>query len=89
MANNKSTEKRIRQSAREREQNRGARSAMRTAVKQLRQAVANGDSETARNLLPETLRLIDVTAKKKAVHANTAARTKSRLVRAVRASAAS
>jgi small subunit ribosomal protein S20 len=62
---------------------------MRTAVKQLRQAVANGDSETARELLPETLRLIDVTAKKKAVPGNTAARTKSRLVRAVRASGAS
>lgn len=84
MANTKSAEKRIRQTVVRRAKNRSYRSRLRTAIKELRQAVTDGDSERAKALLPETLRLVDSTAQKKVVHANAAARTKSRLVRAVR-----
>ena len=45
MANTKSAEKRMRQSAERRERNRAARSAMRTAVKKVRGAVEAGDAQ--------------------------------------------
>lgn len=83
MANTKSAQKRVRQAPKRRERNRTHRSTMRTAVKKLRRAVADGDAELARELLPSTLGIVDATAQKGVIHANTAARTKSRLARAV------
>jgi len=83
MANTKSAEKRNRQNVENRERNRGHRSKMRTAIKKLRTAVEGGDAKTAQQLLVATLGLIDVTAKKKVIHTNTASRYKSRLTRAV------
>lgn len=83
MANTKSAEKRIRQNAKERERNRGQRSSLRTAVKKLRGAIESGDAKQAGELLPQTLSILDSTAHKKVIHANTAARTKSRLTRSV------
>jgi len=83
MANIKSAEKRIERSAKERNRNRAQRSRMRGAVREIRQAVAEGDQAKAEQLLPETLSLVDVTARKKVIHPNAAARTKSRITRAV------
>ena len=83
MANIKSAEKRIEQSAKQRARNRAQRSRMRGAVREVRQAVEDGDQAKAQELLPETLSVVDVTARKKVIHANAAARTKSRLSRAV------
>jgi small subunit ribosomal protein S20 len=45
--------------------------------------VSAGDASKAQELLPGTLELIDSTAQKKVIHRNAAARTKSRLSRAV------
>ena len=87
MANTKSAEKRIRQSAKRNERNRAARSAMRTAVKKVRGAVEAGDAQQAESLLREAVQVIDRTVTKNVVHRNTAARTKSRLVKAVRGAA--
>jgi small subunit ribosomal protein S20 len=84
MANTKSAEKRTRQSVRHRDRNRAHLSKMRTAVKKLRAAVEGKDAERAKELLAETVRLVDATAKKAVIHKNAAARTKSRLTRAVR-----
>lgn len=83
MANIKSAEKRIELTAKQRARNRAQRSHMRGAVREVRQAVADGDQAKAQELLPGTLSLVDVTARKKVVHPNAAARTKSRLTRAV------
>jgi small subunit ribosomal protein S20 len=83
MANTKSAEKRIRQNVKQRERNRAHRSRLRTAVKKLRTAVESGDADTARQLLPGTLSIVDATAQKKVIHSNTASRTKSRLSKAV------
>jgi len=83
MANTKSAEKRIRQNAKERERNRAHRSRLRTAVKRLRTVIESGDGAKAAELLPETLRTIDSIAQKRIIHKNTAARTKSRLTKAV------
>jgi small subunit ribosomal protein S20 len=85
MANTKSAEKRNLQNTVARQRNRAQRSRLRTAVKQLRTAVAAGDAETSKSLLPETLGIIDATAHKKVIHANAASRTKSRLARQVAA----
>lgn len=83
MANNKSTEKRIRQAAKNRDRNRALKTRMRTAVKEVRQAVEAGDGSKAKTLLDDTLRRVDSTAQKGGIHRNAAARTKSRLTKAV------
>ena len=83
MANTKSAEKRNRQNIKQRERNRAHRSRLRTAIKSLRSAVASGDAAAAAELLPQTLGIIDKTAQKKIIHANTASRYKSRLTKTV------
>ena len=83
MANHKSALKQHRQDVRRRTQNRYNRARMRTAVKHFRSAVAAGDLDTARQLLNPTLSLVDRTAKLGGIHDNAAARTKSRLTRAL------
>lgn len=83
MANIASARKRARQAAQRRQHNRALRARMRTAVKQLRNAINAGDAAAARQLLPATLGVVDATAQKGVIHANAAARTKSRLTRAV------
>ena len=85
MANTKSAEKRNRQNIQARERNRAHRSTLRTAIKKLRTAVASGDAAQAQKILPETLGVIDKTAQKKVIHANTASRYKSRLAQKVAA----
>lgn len=83
MANTKSAEKRNRQNVKARERNRAHRSRLRTAIKSLRAAIASGDSTKAQELLPTTFSVIDATAQKKVIHANTASRYKSRLAKTV------
>lgn len=83
MANSPSARKRVRQAEGRRLHNRAYRSSMRTAVKRLRAVIASGDEAQARELLPQTLSVVDATAGKGAIHRNAAARTKSRLTRAV------
>lgn len=85
MANTKSADKRARQSLQRRDRNRDHVSTMRTAVKRLRKAVAAGDSATAKDLLGSTVKVVDSTAQKGVIHRNAAARTKSRLTKAVNA----
>lgn len=85
MANTKSADKRARQALKRRDRNRDHISSMRTAVKRLRGAVASGDGKAAQDLLPGTIRTVDSTAQKGVIHRNTAARTKSRLTKAVSA----
>lgn len=85
MANHKSAVKRIRQSAKRRVANRQKITRMRTAVKKLRSAIAEGDKSAAQELLAPTLSIVDRTAQKGIIHANKAARTKSRLSHGVSA----
>jgi small subunit ribosomal protein S20 len=79
MPNIKSAIKRMRQNRERRILNRSARSRMRTEIKRFRQLVQEGKSEEARALLPTVFSVIDKTARKGKIHANTAARYKSRL----------
>lgn len=83
MANKKSAEKQARRSQVLRERNRNLRSRLRTEVKKVRAAVAAGDGQAAKDALAATIPVIDGTVTKGVIHANAAARTKSRLSQAV------
>ena len=83
MATHKSAIKEHRQSQAARLRNRNHRAKLRTAIKKYRSAIAEGDVDQARGMLPGNLSLIDRTAKHGAIHANVAARTKSRLTLAL------
>ena len=83
MATHKSAIKKHRQSLDRRLRNRQHRSRLRGRIKVFRKAIEAGDVETARGMLPSTLSLVDRTAKLGVIHDNAAARTKSRLTRAV------
>jgi small subunit ribosomal protein S20 len=75
----------MRQSEKRRARNRTNLSQLKTQVKKLRAAIAEGDADAARKLLPETVGQIDRAAKKGVVHDNAASRYKSRLARKVSA----
>lgn len=83
MANIKSAKKRARQNEKRQARNRASRSRMRTAVKTLRGAIEEANGDQARELLPTTLGIIDSSTQRHILHRNAAARTKSRLTRAV------
>jgi small subunit ribosomal protein S20 len=73
--------KRIRQTQRRTEVNRANRSRLRTQIRKFRRALAGGNAAEAQALLGATVSLIDRSANRGVIHANTAARTKSRLLR--------
>lgn len=84
MPNHKSAEKRVRQSERRRAVNRGNRSRLRTAMKELRSSLDKAGKESAA-LLPKTISEIDKAVQKGVLHRNAAARHKSRLTARVNA----
>jgi small subunit ribosomal protein S20 len=75
----------MRQGEKRRARNRNNISQLKTQVKKLRAAIAEGNVEAAKKLLPETVGEIDKAAKKGVVHDNAASRYKSRLARKVSA----
>ena len=79
MPNIKSAKKRMRTNEKARLANRQVRSAMRSAIKRVRNAIATGDLEAAQTQLPVALGMISRSASKGIIHPKTAARTKSRL----------
>jgi len=83
VAHHASALKQMRQGVKRRARNRKNLSHLKTQVKRLRAAIATGDAESARKMLPETMGEIDKAAKKGVVHDNAAARYKSRLARGI------
>ena len=83
MANSLSAKKRIRQNAKRREQNRARKSALKTDVRKLTDAIHDKKVDEARQLFRTVTKRIDQTAAKGTMHRNTAARRKSRLARRV------
>lgn len=79
MPNHKSAEKRVRQNKNRNEINRSNRTRLRTAIKKLRSALTSGNAGTIKELLPETVSIIDKAVQKGVLHKNAAARHKSRL----------
>jgi small subunit ribosomal protein S20 len=85
MANTAQTRKRARQAEATRQRNASLKSALRTAVKKVKKAIAAGDKAVAGATLRESQAVIDRIADKRIVHKNLASRTKSRLAQAVKA----
>ena len=88
MARTASAQKQTRQGVKRRARNRQNVSQLKTQVKKLRAAIAEGNAKTAQSLLDDTVGQIDKAAKKGVIHDNAASRYKSRLTRKVRSLAA-
>ncbi len=87
MANIASAKKAARQAVKRRASNTSQRSTLRTAIKEVRKAIAAGDKAAAKAVFQRSVSTIDSIADKDILHKNTAARYKSRLSAAVKAMA--
>jgi small subunit ribosomal protein S20 len=77
MPNIKQQEKRVRQAARQRQENLRWRSSAKTLMRRLRDAVEGGDAQEAEARHRELVQLLDRAASHGALHRNTVARRKS------------
>jgi small subunit ribosomal protein S20 len=84
MANIKSARKRARQAIVRRDSNMGLRTSVRTAIKNVKKAVAGGDRAAAEGVLRQSQRVIDRVVAKGVMHRNAGDRHKSRLAHALR-----
>ncbi len=89
MANIKSQIKRNRQNEVRHERNKSVRSALKTASKRVRTALAEGDAASAQEQALAASRAYDKAASKGTLHKRAAARHKSRLARAANSAQAS
>ena len=80
MSGNKSAEKRERSSLKRRVANRSVKSEVKTTLTKARQAITSGDAEAA-PAVKDAVSTLDRAAKKGTIHANAAARRKSRLTK--------
>ncbi|OGA20550.1 MAG: 30S ribosomal protein S20 [Betaproteobacteria bacterium RIFCSPLOWO2_02_FULL_67_26] len=87
MANIASARKRARQAEKHRRHNAALRSELRSAIRDVRKAIAAGDKKAARTVLQRASGVIDSIADKKIIHKNAAARHKSRLAIRIKAMA--
>lgn len=87
MANIASARKRARQAEKHRQHNAALRSELRSAIRNVRKAIAAGDKKAARNVLQSAAGIIDSIADKRIIHKNAAARHKSRLAARIKAMA--
>ena len=83
MTHSKQAAKRVRQNEQRRQRNKATLSIVRTLMKRVLTACESGDKATAQSALSLTLSRIDKAAKHNVIHANTAARKKGRLMRAL------
>ena len=87
MANIASARKRARQAEKHRRHNAALRSELRSAIRNVRKAIAAGDKKAARTVLQRASGVIDSIADKRIIHKNAAARYKSRLSARIKAMA--
>jgi small subunit ribosomal protein S20 len=85
MPNSASAKKRLRQSLDRRDRNRAVRSNIRGQVKKLRTTITGGDVAACETEFRVTTKKLDQAAAKGILHANAAARLKSRLSAAIKA----
>jgi len=85
VANIKSQIKRIKTNEKARERNKSAKSALRTHVRAVRDAVAAGDSIKAQDALPVATRALDKAVSAGVIHKNQAAKRKSAIASQVAA----
>ena len=80
MANSKQSAKRARVSEKKRTRNRVLRVAARSRIRQANEAIVAGDETLTAEALNAAISLLDRAANKGIIHANNAARRKSRLM---------
>ncbi len=85
MANTAQAKKRAKQAEKHRQHNASQRSEFRTSVKKVVKAIATGNASEAEAAYKAAVPVIDSLARKGVVHANKAARHKSRLNSHIRA----
>lgn len=83
MANHKSAKKRAKQTIIRTERNKAHRSEVKTAVKKIREAIAQGQKDAAIQLLPETQSSLRRLAKVGVIKQKAAARKTGRLARQI------
>jgi small subunit ribosomal protein S20 len=88
MANHVSALKRARQTTKKTAVNRANKTHFRGTLRSLREALQKGDAQAVSTEFRKTVSIIDKSAKKGVIHANTASRYKSRLNARVKAVAA-
>lgn len=87
MANIKSARKRARQSLQRRERNMSLRTAARSAIKDVKKAIAGGDKTAAAATFEKSRSVIDRIVAKGVLHPNAASRHKKRLAHALKSMA--
>lgn len=85
MPNTHSAKKRLRQNIGRRARNRAAKSVIKTQIRKVRDAIAAGNVEVAEAEFRIVAKRVDRAAANNVVHANLAARVKSRLSAAIKA----
>lgn len=85
MANSAQARKRARQAKVRRTRNMGQRSTTRTYIKRVMNAIESGDKAAAQEAYTAAVPVIDKAARKGLIHANKAARHKSRMVKHIQA----
>lgn len=89
MPNTRSAQKRLRQNEVRRGRNRAIKSAIKTQLKKVREAVGAGDLQKAEQEFRLAAQKLDRAGQRNAIHRNKASRTKSRLQRLIKAAKAS
>ena len=84
MPNTKSAAKRLRQSKSRRAHNKSIKSAFKTQVKKVLNAVEAGDSETAEKEFLAAQKKLDQAGAARVIHPNAAGRQKARLQKAIK-----
>jgi small subunit ribosomal protein S20 len=84
MANIKSARKRAKQAVARREHNMSLRTEVRTAIKNVKKAIAAGKKDEAAKVLQESQAVIDRIVAKGVLHRNAGDRHKSRLAHAIK-----
>ena len=85
MPSSASSKKRLRQNHSHRLRNRATKSVVRGLVRQVRSTIESGDADASTQALRVATKKLDQAAAKNIIHPNNAARTKSRLSKAIKA----
>ncbi len=85
MANLKSSKKRIKTNIKRHDRNLSAKTAIKTVVKKLEQAIDEGNREAAQALFSEVVSALDSASTKGIIKKNSASRKKSRLAKRINA----
>ena len=85
MPNTKSAEKRLRQNKVRRQRNRTVKTALRTQIRKVHEALTAGDAEATEQAFRVATKRLDRAAASNVIHRNAAARLKSRLSAKIKA----